>query len=197
MGARSAGGLIIAAGEDGPSADLAPMLIDDEGAVIRAHVARQNPLVGALAAPQNVLVVFNGPNAYVSPSHYPSKREHGRVVPTWNYAMVQARGLARLRDDDAWLAGQLRDLTAQQEAGRESPWAPEDAPADFLAAQKRAIVGVEIAIAELRGKYKLSQNRAEADRRGVLRGLSLEASPEAQAMARFMSGREAPRKIVR
>ncbi len=183
-------GLIVAATEDGPSADLVPMLIDDEGQSLRAHVARPNPLVEALATPQQVLVVFNGPGAYVSPGLYPSKRDHGRVVPTWNYAMVQARGVARLREDRDWLARQLRDLTAQQESGRERPWAVDDAPEDFIGAQMRAIVGLEIEIRDLRGKFKLSQNRSEADRLGVSQGLSLETSHGARELARFMSARK-------
>ena len=179
-------GLIVANGADGMSADLIPLLIDDAGQSLRGHCARQNPLSAALAVPQEVLVVFTGPNAYISPSLYPSKQEHGRVVPTWNYVMVQARGMARLREDDAWLATQLDDITAQQEAGRQKPWAPGDSPEDYLAAQKRAIAGLEVEIAELRGKYKISQNRTAADREGVLRGLPLEASREAQEMAEFI-----------
>jgi transcriptional regulator len=180
-------GLLIATGEDGPSADLIPFLIDNEGAVLRAHVARPNPLVARLAEPQHVLVAFGGPNAYVSPGHYPSKREHGRVVPTWNYAMVQARGLARLREETDWLARQLDDLTSLREQGRANAWALADAPGDYVAAQMRGIVGLEIEIADLRGKYKLSQNRSQADRQGVLQGLALEEGRAAQEMAQFMS----------
>ena len=187
-------GLMIATTSSEPGADLVPMLIDDDGLVLRAHVARANPLAAALATPQQVLVVFTA-RRLCQPRPYPSKREHGRVVPTWNYAMVQARGMARLRDDGDWLARQLHDLTTQQEAGRETPWAVNDAPEDFLAAQRRAIIGVEVAIDDLRGKFKLSQNRTESDRQGVLAGLALEPSHAAQEMARFMSARKVFGKI--
>jgi transcriptional regulator len=179
-------GLLIVQGAEKISADLIPFLVDDEGLSLRAHFARANPLLQALATPQRILAVFCGPQAYVSPGYYPSKAEHGRVVPTWNYAMVQAQGLARLREEPEWISTQIADLTAQQEASRPAPWSPEDAPKDFIEAQIRAIVGLEIAIDDLRGKYKLSQNRSEPDRRGVLAGLAGEQSPEARAVAELM-----------
>jgi len=179
-------GLLIVQGAEKISADLIPFLVDDEGLSLRAHFARANPLLQALATPQRILVVFCGPQAYVSPGYYPSKAEHGRVVPTWNYAMVQAQGLARLREEPEWISTQIADLTAQQEASRPAPWSPEDAPKNFIEAQMRAIVGLEIAIDDLRGKYKMSQNRSEPDRRGVMAGLAGEKSPEAQAAAELM-----------
>jgi transcriptional regulator len=184
--------------EENFSADLIPFLVDDEGLTLRAHFARANPLLRRLAEPQKILVVFYGPQAYVTPAHYPSKAEHGRVVPTWNYAMVQARGVARLHEEPEWIARQFTDLTAQQEArrGRASrdarlstgyaPWAPDDAPKPFIDAQTRAIVGLEIAIDDLRGKYKLSQNRTEKDRSGVMSGLAREDTPDARATAAMM-----------
>jgi transcriptional regulator len=104
--------------------------------------------------------------------------------------MAQATGTARLRDEPDWVAAQLADLTGQQEAGRPAPWAPSDAPEDFLVAQMRAIVGLEIAVEDLRGKFKLSQNRAERDRLGVMAGLAREAAPEAQAMAAIMRAKQ-------
>jgi transcriptional regulator len=179
-------GLLIVQDEAGMSADLVPFLVDDEGAVLRAHVARKNPLARSLAAGRQVLVAFCGPQAYVSPSLYPSKPEHGRVVPTWNYAMAQASGVAQLREEPEWIAAQVEALTAQQEAGRAKPWAASDAPADFIAAQMRAIIGVEIEIEDLRGKHKLSQNRSEQDRRGVMTGLSQDSRLEAQATGLLM-----------
>jgi transcriptional regulator len=153
---------------------------------LRAHVARKNPLAQNLATRQKVLVVFCGPQAYVSPGHYPSKAEHGRVVPTWNYAMAQASGWAELREDPDWIAAQVDALTAQQEAGREKPWAPADAPKNFIAAQMRAIIGIEIEVEDLRGKHKLSQNRSEQDRQGVMTGLSREGTPGARATSLSM-----------
>ena len=182
-------GLVIAQGAEGLSADLIPFLVDDEGLSLRAHFARANPLLSTLATPQRVLVVFNGPQAYVRPGYYPSKAEHGRVVPTWNYAMVQASGMTRLHEDSGWIAGQVADLTAQQEAGQPEPWTPTDAPKDYIQAQMGAIVGLEIEISELRGKYKLSQNRSEPDRRGVLAGLAQEKSHKTQAAAELMAAR--------
>ncbi len=194
-------GLLIAQGTEKISADLIPFLVDDEGLSLRAHFARANPLLQALATQQSVLVVFCGPQAYISPAYYPSKAEHGRVVPTWNYSMVQARGRARLREEPEWISTQIADLTAQQEAGRPAPWSPEDAPRDFIEAQMRAIVGLEITINDLRGKYKWSQNRSESDRCGVLAGLAQEKSPEPRSVAELMlatqptKGPEAPQKI--
>jgi transcriptional regulator len=168
------------------SADLIPFLVDDQGLSLRAHFARANPLLQALATPRRVLAVFCGPQAYVSPGHYPSKVEHGRVVPTWNYSMVQVRGFARLREAPEWIAGQVAELTRRQEAGRSAPWSLEDAPKDFIEAQLRAIVGLEINIEDLRGKYKLSQNRSSPDRLGARAGLAQENSPDAQAVAAMM-----------
>lgn len=182
-------GLMILSDDAGVEADLVPFLIDDEGAVLRAHIARANPALARLRERHEALVVFQGPDAYVSPSLYRSKAVHGRVVPTWNYVMVQARGRAVLREDADWISAQIADLTHQQESGRAAPWAVGDAPDDFIAAQMRAIVGVEIAIADLRGKAKLSQNRSDEDRRGVIDGLSRDSDPANWAMAREMQNR--------
>jgi transcriptional regulator len=166
-------GLLISVGEDGPIANAVPFLLDAERSakgVLRAHVARANRQFETLEkAP--VLVVFQGRDAYVTPSWYASKAEHGKVVPTWNYVMVQVRGRAIVKDDPEWLARQIRDLTASHEKPRERPWHVEDAPEPFIAAQIRGIVGIEIGIAEISGKWKVSQNRPEADRRGVAEGL--------------------------
>lgn len=187
-------GLLIAPRADGffASANLAPFLVDDSGTHLRAHVAAANPLCAALIEPRPVLVVFQGPQAYVSPAHYPSKQAHGRVVPTWNYTMVQAEGVARRRDEADWKAQQVATLTESQEEGRPEPWAVADAPDNFIAAQLRAIVGIEIEISALRGKYKLSQNRDASDRNGVIAGLAAESSPASGDTARFMAARKEP-----
>ncbi len=111
-------------------------------------------------------------------------------MPTWNYVMVQARGRAKVIDDDAWLAGQIAALTSAQEAGREKPWAVGDAPADFIAMQRRAIVGIEIEIVDIRGKWKASQNRSAADRAGVVAGLEALGDEEALAMAAIVERRD-------
>jgi transcriptional regulator len=120
----------------------------------------------------------------VTPSWYPSKREHGKVVPTWNYVVVEARGVARIVEDADWLRAQIEALTALREAGRAEPWAVGDAPEPFVGAMIRGIVGIEIPLEALAGKWKVSQNRPEADRRGVAAGL---ASEGAGAMARLVA----------
>jgi transcriptional regulator len=137
-------------------------------------MARANPQWRELDG-QKVLVVFQGPQAYISPSFYATKRETGKVVPTWNYAMVQVRGVARVHDGSAWLDAQIAALTSSQERQRAPSWAVSDAPRDFIEAQLRSIVGVEIEIAAIEGKWKVSQNRPEADRRGVAEQLATSA----------------------
>jgi transcriptional regulator len=170
-------GMLIVASPSGATADLLPfVLYADEGeyGVLRAHAPRANPVCGALLEGVECLVVFQGPDAYVSPSWYASKAETHKVVPTWNFTMVQARGNARLVEDGHWLRRQLDDLTDLQEARMPQPWKVSDAPADFLAAASRAIVGIEIPISALAGKWKTSQNRSAADRAGVVAGLQAE-----------------------
>jgi transcriptional regulator len=169
-------GLLISHGSSGLLANLLPFVLntgDSKRAVLQAHMARANPQWRELDD-QPVLVVFRGPDAYVSPTLYTTKKETGKVVPTWNYVMVQARGKAKLRDDSAWLTPQLKALTAEREATRAEPWSMTDAPADFIEAQKRAIVGLEIEIAGLEGKWKVSQNQPEANRRSVTAGLAMD-----------------------
>jgi transcriptional regulator len=141
--------------------------------VLKAHVARANPLWQRHDAGHKVLVVFKGPQAYVSPSWYSTKAEHGKVVPTWNYIVVQAGGHLTHKDGDAaWLRAQLDALTHSQEGLRAAPWAVSDAPADYIAQTMKAIVGIEIPIDTLAGKWKVSQNQPAANREGVVRGLS-------------------------
>jgi len=150
-------------------ANLLPFeLVDAEDGrlILQAHMARANPQWREIDQ-QPVLVVFRGPDAYVSPSLYVTKKETGKVVPTWNYAMVQVRGTVRMPDQDGWLASQLRRLTQGRETGRPEPWAVSDAPADYIEAQKRGIVGLEIAVSTIEGKWKVSQNQPEANRRSV------------------------------
>jgi transcriptional regulator len=181
-------GLLISGGPEGLMANLVPFLLDDTASplgTLRCHLTRANPQWRTLAAADEVLVVFTAADAYVSPSWYPSKREHGRVVPTWNYATVQARGHPRLVEDKAWLKAQVSALTDTQEAQQPQPWSVEDAPAVFIEAQLRGIVGVEIEILRIQGKVKASQNKPEADRIGVVEGLEAQGGG-ATHMARFM-----------
>ncbi len=172
-------GLLISNDGDKPVADLVPFHLDVEAGArgrLRAHVARANPHWKLLQQTGSALVVFQASSHYISPSWYPSKAEHGKAVPTWNYAMVQVRGAAIVNEDAPWLREQVEALTRSHEGGREHPWAVDDAPGEFIAAQLRAIVGFEIEIEEMNGKFKLSQNRPEADRASVVEALSREGS---------------------
>ena len=155
---------------------------------LRGHVARANPL-WRHAAGQPVLVVFNGPQAYVSPSWYPSKQEHHKVVPTWNYAVVHAQGVLQAVEDAPWLHSLVSGLTGAHESARPAPWAVTDAPEDFVQQMLRAIVGIEIPIDQLTGKWKLSQNRSAADLAGAVQGLEA-GDAGARAAARWMSAPE-------
>ncbi|WP_375465018.1 FMN-binding negative transcriptional regulator [uncultured Methylobacterium sp.] len=167
-------GLLITAGPGGLMANPIPFLIDPEASergTLRAHLARANPQWRELEAVEDCLVVFQGPQAYVTPSWYATKRETGKVVPTWNYVTVHAWGRPRVIADSAWLRRQIADLTDLREAARAEPWAVADAPEPFTAAQVKGIVGLEIPVGRSAGKWKVSQNRPEADRAGVIAGL--------------------------
>jgi transcriptional regulator len=179
-------GLLISHGASGLIANSLPFLIDAKASklgTLQAHMARANGQWRDLAADTDVLVVFRGVDHYITPRWYETKRLTGKVVPTWNYVMVQARGRPRVIDEAAWLHTQIRALTRRHEAGRPAPWEVSDAPADFIEAQVRAIIGVEIEITEIKGKWKTSQNRNAADRAGVIAGLKEGGDPAALAMA--------------
>lgn len=157
---------------------------------LRGHVARANPLwrqVQETEHENEVLTIFQGPQVYVTPSWYPEKRASGKVVPTWNYAVVHARGPLIIHDDRDWLRDLVSRLTRQQEAGMAQPWGIADAPADYIERMLGAIVGIEIPISRIEGKWKVSQNRADADRAGVVDGLAQSADPQARAMAALVS----------
>jgi transcriptional regulator len=179
-------GLLVTQNRDGGmDANSVPFFLD-AGAdgtpgVLRAHVARANPVWTSARGDVDALVVFQGPEGYVSPAWYPSKAEHGKVVPTWNYVMVQARGRLRAVDDKEWLRAFVTRLTDHHEGRRPAPWAVTDAPPDFIDATLGAIVGIEIALSSLVGKWKVSQNRAAADRAGVVEGLLRENDASALA----------------
>jgi transcriptional regulator len=130
-----------------------------------------------------VLVIFQGPDSFISPSWYPSKRENARVVPTWNYAVVHAHGVVRFVDDAAWVRSHVEALTREHEGKRDSPWAVTDAPADFVDKMVAAVIGIEISITRVVGKWKVSQNRSTSDRAGVVEGLEREAVPSTKTMA--------------
>lgn len=164
--------------EDGaPGLDAAhvPVVLDRERGMLEGHLARPNPVAAAVLASGTrgipVLAIFSGPDAYVSPQWYPSKREHGRVVPTWNYVAVQAYGIMRVVEGEAALRAHLDRLTALHEGDGDGAWRTSDAPADYIERLLPLIVGVEIEIARLEGTWKMSQNRSAADIDGVVAGL--------------------------
>jgi len=153
-------------------ATFLPVLYDpsvgEHGAML-AHVARNNDQWREPAAGESLLIA-HGPDAYVSPSWYPSTREHGRTVPTWNYLTAHVYGRLVVHDDPAWVESMVRRLTERHESGRTPSWSVDDAPAGFVAGQLRAIVGLELVITRVEAKAKMSQNRPEADRAGVVEG---------------------------
>jgi transcriptional regulator len=178
-------GLLISNGAEGLIANSAPFVLDTAASrlgVLKVHLARANPQWRDLQERPDALVVFQGHDHYITPSWYATKQETGKVVPTWNYTMVQAKGRAKVMDD-SWLSQQVEELTQTLEQRREQPWAVGDAPADFIRLQRRAIVGVEIEILDIRGKWKTSQNRNAADRAGVISGLEAMGDEDSRAMA--------------
>jgi transcriptional regulator len=178
-------GLLISNGAEGLIANSAPFVLDTAASrlgVLKVHLARANPQWRDLQERPDALVVFQGHDHYITPSWYATKQETGKVVPTWNYTMVQAKGWAKVMDD-SWLSQQVEELTQTLEQRREQPWAVGDAPADFIRLQRRAIVGVEIEILDIRGKWKTSQNRNAADRAGVISGLEAMGDEDSRAMA--------------
>jgi transcriptional regulator len=173
VAARSAGTLVVTHG-GGFEASLVPWVV--EGARLLGHIARPNPLTRLLVEPTACIVLFDVADTYISPSWYPSKAEHGQVVPTWNYEAVHLHGTVRLVDDPAWIHAQIEALTRHHESSRPEPWSVSDAPEDYVAKLARGIVGIEVTIERVEGKAKLSQNKSDADRAGVLAGLESAAT---------------------
>jgi transcriptional regulator len=155
------------------------LLVPDVGGrlLLQGHVARANPVWRESLPGVDVLALFQGDDAYISPSWYPAKAEHGRVVPTWNYVTVQARGRLRFIDDAAWLKDFLDRLTLEHEGSRVAPWAMSDAPVDYIKKMLAAVVGLELEVTQLVGKWKASQNQPVEAREGVARGLQEEGCP--------------------
>jgi transcriptional regulator len=178
-------GLLITAGPSGLLANPIPFLLDAESGergTLLAHMARANGQWRELQDVEECLVVFQGPQDYITPSWYETKRETGKVVPTWNYATVHVWGRPRVIDDDGWLRWQVERLTRSQEDERTPPWHVGDAPETFISGQIKGIIGLEIPIARSEGKWKVSQNRPLVDRAGVVLGLRAEGA-ETEAMA--------------
>ncbi len=176
---------LVTVGAQGLEANHLPLLIDPHPApfgTLRGHVARANPLWRSASADAEVLAVFQGAQGYVSPSWYPSKAHTGKVVPTWNYAVVHAHGPLRVHEDAEWLRELVTRLTASQEAPLEKPWQVSDAPPDYVDAMLQAIVGIEIPITRLQGKWKMSQNRQPQDRDGVIAALQARGDAAARGI---------------
>ncbi len=174
----------------GLDANPLPFVLDaDAGGkgVLRAHLARANPQWRTVDPACEALVVFAGIEHYITPSWYETKRQTGKVVPTWNYVTVHAYGALHVVDDAGWLRAQIARLTDAHEGPRPQPWGVDDAPADYVAGQLKGIVGIEIAIARIEGKWKASQNRPAPDRESVALGLAAEGTGEAAAMAALVA----------
>jgi transcriptional regulator len=188
-------GALVTAGAEGLFATHIPFVLDrsrGSQGVLQGHVARANPHHRTMGSEGEALVIFSGPDAYVTPSWYPSKAEHGKVVPTWNYVAVHAYGVVHFIDDPAFLRAHLEALTDRSERGRAGPWRVDDAPPEFIAQMEKAIVGVEIEIGRLEGKWKMSQNRPSADIDGVIRGLGSSDDAAARQVARIVAERRPP-----
>lgn len=167
-----------------PVVNHVPFMLDatrGEHGTLIGHVARANPV---WRSPGPSVLIFQGPDAYVSPSWYPAKREHGKVVPTWNYAVVHVHGTLRFYDNAPELHGLVSQLTATHESTQAKPWKVDDAPADFVAANLRAIIGFELAIERIEGKWKVSQNRNEADALGAAAALEAGGQGDSAALIR-------------
>ncbi len=174
---------VVITGAAGLAANHLPL--ERVGEALHGHVARGNELARMDGA--EVLAIFHGPQGYVSPNWYPSKHESGREVPTWNYAVVQVHGRLRVIEEAAWLRALLERLTDHHETGQPQPWRVDDAPADHTDKLLRAIVGLEIAIERIEGKFKLSQNHPAANRAGVLAGLGERGGEGDEALAMWMT----------
>ena len=187
--ARFGAAELITATPNGLRATMLPMFYDatQPVAVLRGHFARKNDhwQQGAIG---EALAIINGADAYITPSWYETKREHGRVVPTWNYVTAHLYGELRIHDEPSWVEANVRELTAKYESGREHVWAVDDAPAEYISGQLRAIVGVELRITRVDAKFKLSQNRSQADIDGVIESLRSEGRNEiAESMSSIES----------
>ena len=181
---------LVTATAEGPQVTPLPLLLDEtegEHGTLYGHLARANPQ-WRLPVIGEAVAVFMGPDAYITPSWYQTKQETGKVVPTWNYVTVHAHGPAEFFDDPERLLAAVTRLTRLHEGERTKPWEVSDAPADYIAAQLRGIVGLRLPITRIEGKKKMSQNRPEADRRGVAQGLAQSELPQERAAARLIPG---------
>ncbi|MDO9106470.1 MAG: FMN-binding negative transcriptional regulator [Methylovulum sp.] len=177
---------LVTLASDGINANHIPLHLADTPlpfGTLRGHVARANPLWHDLNSEIEVLAIFHGPDVYISPSWYATKQETGKVVPTWNYAVVHAYGKLQVIDDANWLRSQLETLTNQHEAAFAEPWAVADAPPDFTERLMGSIIGIELVITRLSGKWKVSQNQPPCNQASVVQGLNASGQADASSMA--------------
>ena len=177
---------LVSHGPDGLNANHIPLLLADAApwGRLQGHVARANPLWRDGAVAGEILAIFQGPQSYISPSGYATKAEHGKVVPTWNYVAVHAHGELRVIDDPTWVFAQISALTATNEAGLRQPWAVTDAPAEYIEKMLGAIVGIEITINRLLGKWKVSQNQPAENRASLIAAFAARGDPMADLIGR-------------
>ncbi len=176
---------LVTLGAAGLFASHIPMVLDDDGSefgVLKGHLARANAQWRDFTPTVDALAIFTGHQHYISPNWYPGTQEHGKEVPTWNYAVVHAYGPLKVIDDEHWLRAFVTRLTDIHEAASPAPWKVSDAPEDFIRSMLKAIIGLELPIRRLEGKWKVSQNRTDEDRKGVIEGLSKLDAPESLAM---------------
>jgi transcriptional regulator len=183
-------GALVTRGVEGLEANHIPWWLEvtDAGHVrLLGHIARANPLAKTPLAVPEVLVIFPGPEHYISPGWYPTKQEHGRVVPTWNYVVVHAHGQLVFHEEPAWIRAQMERLTHHMESTQPAPWSVADAPPEYIDALLQSVVGVEILVDRLEGKWKVSQNQPEVNREGVIRALAIKPNQTAQELARLVA----------
>jgi transcriptional regulator len=189
---------LISCGSNGLYATHLPTVLKDEGAhgLIECHLARANPHWKDLAEGNEALMIFQGAEGYITPNWYPSKTLHGKVVPTWNYAVVHAYGRPEMMQDKDWLRRHVSELTAQQERNEPQPWMVTDAPASYVDVMLRGIVGFRFPVMRLEGKWKMSQNRDVQDREGVAKGLGQRGEDDDREMAELVSRYIAPGRNI-
>ena len=178
-------GTLVTLGNSGLFASHIPMILEDDGTefgVLRGHISRANPQWRDFVPTMDALAIFAGHHHYITPNWYPGTKEHGKEVPTWNYVVVHAYGPLKVIQDEQWLLTNVEKLTSVHEAGSPVPWRVSDAPEDFIRSQLKGIIGLELPIQKLEGKWKVSQNRTERERNGVVDGLSRLNTPESLAM---------------
>ena len=180
---------LVTIGPDGMDANHVPLIYDSEPApfgTLLGHLAKANRQWRSWRPDLGALAIFQGPQAYISPSLYPSKAEHGQVVPTWNYAVVHAHASLTIHEDPAWLLALVTRLTASHEAAYATPWRVSDAPSDYVDGLLHGIVGIELHIHKLEGKWKVSQNRNHADRAGIISSFEADGNQSAREMAHLI-----------